>query len=91
MKKINKKDFFRAKDPIEMTPGEMLYTLRQLQNLSQAELGKIAGMSQANISNMESGRQEIGRLRALALAKALRVHPGIILFPNYQIDETDIA
>ena len=36
---------------------------------------------------MESGRQQIGRERALVLAKALKVHPAIIMFPNYQVGQ----
>lgn len=85
MKKIKKKDFIPAADHIKMTPGEMLATLRQLQGLTQEDLAKKSGMTQANISSMESGRQQIGRERALALAEALRVHPAVILFPNYKI------
>lgn len=74
-----------AADPIDMTPGEMLATLRQLQELTQGALAKAANMTQANISNMESGRQRIDRDRALALAQSLNVHPAVILFPNYQV------
>lgn len=87
MKKINKKKFVLGEDPISMTPGEMLATLRQLQELTQQDLAKLIGMTQANISSMESGRQQIGRDRALALAKALKVHPAVIMFPNYRVEE----
>lgn len=85
MKKIKKSDFVAAKDVVAMTPGQMLATLRQLQELTQAELAKRAKMTQANISSMESGRQQIGRDRALTLAKALKVHPAVIMFPHYQV------
>ena len=85
MKKLNKKDFTLNNDPISVSPGEMLSTLRTLQELTQTELGELTGMSQANISNMESGRQQIGRERALVLAKALKVHPAVIMFPNYRV------
>ena len=85
MKKINKKDFMPAVDHVKMTPGEMLATLRKLQGLTQEDLAKKSGMTQANISSMESGRQQIGRERALVLAGALKVHPAVILFPNYEI------
>lgn len=85
MKRINKKEFVKAKDIISMSPGEMLATLRRLQGMTQAELAKLSKMTQANISSMESGRQQIGRDRALALAKALKVHPAVIMFPNYQV------
>jgi transcriptional regulator with XRE-family HTH domain len=87
MKKINKKDFVASKDPILMTSGKMLATLRRLQGFTQAELAKRVRMTQANISNMELGRQQIGRDRALILAKALKVHPAVIMFPNYQAKE----
>lgn len=86
MKKINKNDFVRGQDPIAISPGEMLATLRQLQGLTQSELAKKSRMTQANISSMESGRQQIGRDRAIVLAKALKVHPSVIMFPNYQIE-----
>lgn len=87
MKKINKKDFVSGSDPVEMTPGEMLATLRQLQELTQNDLAKKTGMTQANISSMESGRQQIGRDRAITLAKALKVHPAVIMFPNYKVNK----
>jgi len=84
MKKINKKDFAPARNTIELTPGEALAALRKLQEISQNELAKRTGIAQANISSMESGRQQIGRDRALLLARALKVHPAVILFPNYE-------
>lgn len=87
MKKINKKDFVIAEDPTSMTPGEMLTTLRNLQELTQSDLAEMTGMTQANISSMESGRQQIGRDRALVLAKALKVHPAVIMFPNYRVQD----
>ena len=87
MKKLNKKDFVVGFDPVSVRPGEMLATLRGLQEMTQNELARRTGMTQANISNMESGRQQIGRDRALVLAKALRVHPAVIMFPNYRIEE----
>ncbi|MDO8643787.1 MAG: helix-turn-helix transcriptional regulator [bacterium] len=87
MKTINKKDFVAGGDPLSMTPGEMLSTLRNLQGLTQEELARKTKMTQANISNMESGRQQIGRDRALVLAKALKVHPAVIMFPNYTVEE----
>lgn len=85
MKKIQKKDFAVRPDPIQMTPGAMLATIRKLQGFTQVELAKQTGISQANISSLESGRQQIGRDRALVFAKALRVHPAVILFPKYQV------
>lgn len=87
MKKINKKNFISAADSVTLSPGEMLATLRNLQELTQSELAQKTGMTQANISSMESGRQQIGRDRAIVLAKALKVHPAVIMFPNYKVIE----
>ncbi len=86
MRKINKKDFVPAKVSLRISPGEALASLRKLQGLSQNNLARRTGISQANISALESGRQQIGRDRALLLAKALKVHPAVILFPNYEVN-----
>jgi transcriptional regulator with XRE-family HTH domain len=81
------KDFVKAKINVEMTPGEMLKTIRELQELSQSELAKLAGMTQSNISALETGARQIGRERAIVLAKALKVHPAVILFPDYSLND----
>lgn len=70
-----------------MTPAEMLKTIRKLQGLSQLDLAKLTGMTQSNISALETGAKNMGRDRALVLAKALRVHPAVILFPDFDIEE----
>ena len=83
---MSKSDFVKASINIKMTPGEMLRTLRELQELSQRELAELTGMAQSNISALESGAREIGRERALTLAKALKVHPAVILFPDFELE-----
>lgn len=85
--KIDKNEFVRAKIQRSVTPGEMLRTLRELQGLSQVGLAKLTGISQSNLSAMETDARQIGRDRALVLAKALKVHPAVILFPDFDINE----
>jgi transcriptional regulator with XRE-family HTH domain len=82
---INKKDFVKAKVHCSLTPGEALKMLRELQNLSQSDLAKLTGISQSNISALENNTRQLGRERALVLAKALRVHPAVLLFPDFDI------
>lgn len=84
---MNKKNFVKAKINVQMTPAEMLKTIRELQDLSQLDLAKLTGMTQSNISALETGAKNIGRERALVLAKALKVHPAVILFPDFDIAE----
>jgi len=85
--KINKKDFVRARVNISISPGEMLKTLRELQEMTQEQLAKLSGIPQSNISALESGARQIGRERALVLARVLKVHPAVILFPDFDVDE----
>ena len=85
--KIDKNDFVRAKVQRSVTSGEMLRTLRGLQGLSQVSLAKLTGISQSNLSAMETDARQICRERALVLAKALKVHPAVILFPDFDISD----
>ena len=89
MNKINRKNFVKAKVNVEITPGEMLKTLRELQELTQIELAELTDLNQSNISAMENGTSQIGRERALKLALALKTHPAVILFPDF--DASNIA
>ena len=84
--KTNMDSFVKAKVNVSITPGEMLKTLRELQGLSQKELSEITGISQSNISALETNIRNIGRDRALVLANALKVHPAVILFPDYSME-----
>ena len=84
---MDKKNFVKAKINVQMTPAEMLKTIRELQGLSQLDLAKLTGMTQSNISALETGAKNIGRERALVLAKALKVHPAVILFPDFDIEQ----
>jgi len=83
--KVNKNEFVRAKVNRQITPGEMLQTLRELQEFTQKDLADQTGISQSNISAMENNVSQIGRDRALTLAKVLKVHPAVILFPDFDI------
>lgn len=82
---INKTDFVKAKVHYSLTPGEALKMLRELQDLSQNELTKLTGINQSNISAIESGSRQMGRERALIFAKALHVHPAVLLFPDFDM------
>lgn len=76
--------FVPAKTRVQMTPGESLRVIRELQELSQNELAKLCGIPQSTISGMESERINIGVERAKALGRALRVHPAAIVFPGWE-------
>jgi transcriptional regulator with XRE-family HTH domain len=84
---IKKGSFVPAKALVLVSPGQSLRIIRELQELSQNELAKLSGIPQSTISGMESGRINIGVERAKVLAKALRIHPAVIVFPGWGIEE----
>jgi transcriptional regulator with XRE-family HTH domain len=79
-------EFVPAKTRAHMTPGQSLKIIRELQELSQNALAELSGLPQSTISGMESGRINIGVERAKTLAKALRVHPAVIVFPGWETE-----
>lgn len=79
-------DFTPAKTRVHMTPGQSLKVIRELQELSQNALAELSGLPQSTISGMESGRINIGVERSKVLAKALRVHPAVIIFPGWETE-----
>ena len=83
--KINKKDFIKASVHACITPGEALKLLREQQGLTQADLAKVTGISQSNISALENNTKQMGRERAIVFARALKVHPAVLLFPDFDV------
>ena len=83
--RTNKSGFVKAKVHHSVTPGEALKMLRELQGLSQNELAEITNINQSNISAIENGSRQMGRERSLIFAKALHVHPAVLLFPDFDM------
>lgn len=78
-------DFRPARKRIEVSVGESVRVLRELQEMSQNQLAEATGISQATISGIENDRVRLGVERAKVLAKALRCHPGVLLFPGWEL------
>jgi transcriptional regulator with XRE-family HTH domain len=85
------KDFKRAKKSIEVSPGESVRILRELQELSQNELAAICGIPQSTISAIENDRVQLGVERAKVLARALKCHPAVLLFPGWNVEIESVA
>lgn len=85
--KFSTDGFVKAKVHHAVSPGEALRIIRELQGLTQADLEALTGIAQANISALEHGTRQLGRERALILAKALKVHPSVLLFPDYDMKQ----
>ena len=84
------KEFREAKSRIQNSTGESVRIMRELQELSQNELAAVTGIPQSTISAIERNRINLGVERAKVLARALRCHPAVLVFPNWGI-EAEIA
>lgn len=82
------KEFHPAKRRAEVTVGESVRIMRELQEMSQSELASASGIPQSTISAIENGRINLGVERAKLLARALRCHPAVLVFPGWGIDES---
>jgi len=79
------KEFRPAKKRVEVSVGESVRILRELQELSQTQLAELAGIPQATISAIENGRVNLGVERAKVLARALNCHPAVLVFPGWEV------
>jgi len=77
--------FIPAKKRVDVSPGESVRIIRELQGLTQTQLSELCGIPQTTISGIETSRVNLGVERAKTLATALRCHPAVLVFPGWQI------
>lgn len=65
-------DYRPAKKQIEVSVGESVRIIRELQELSQNELARRTGIPQSTISAIENGRIRLGVERANEIARGKR-------------------
>jgi len=77
------KGYRPARKRVAVSVGESVRIIRELQGLSQNDLAQRTGISQATISAIENDRLRLGVERAKTLARALKCHPGVLVFPGW--------
>jgi len=87
VKQALKQEFVVAKKYGKLTPGKALRIYRELQGLTQAELAKKSGLKQATVSSLEHDRIVMGIDRAKVLARALKVHPSVLAFADWDMEQ----
>lgn len=85
------KDFHKAKKRIDVTVGESVKIIRELQHLSQNDLAKLSRIPQSTISAIENDRVQLGVERAKVLARALQCHPAVLVFPGWDVERESAA
>lgn len=88
---MSRKDFRRARKSVEVSPGESVRIIRELQGFSQNQLSEVTGIPQSTISAIENGRVNLGVERAKVLATALKCHPAVLVFPGWEVGEESAA
>lgn len=84
-------EYRKAKRTIAVSAGESVRIIRELQELSQNELAALSGIPQSTISAIERDRIKLGVERAKQLARALKCHPSVLVFPGWDVEHESAA
>jgi transcriptional regulator with XRE-family HTH domain len=84
-------EFKPARKRIEVSVGESVRIIRELQGMSQNDLSNLSGIPQSTISAIENDRINLGVERAKTLARVLNCHPAVLVFPGWDIERADAA
>ena len=85
------KEYSKATKRIDVSVGESVKIIRQMQELSQNELSRMTGIPQSTILAIENDRVQLGVERAKVLARALSCHPAVLVFPGWDIQQESAA
>lgn len=85
------KDYRRAKKLVDVSVGDSVRILRELQEMSQNALSELTGIPQSTISAIENDRVNLGVERAKILARALKCHPAVLIFPGWDVRQESAA
>ena len=88
---MTKKDFRRSRTRVKVSVGESVRIVRELQGLSQNELSELTGIPQSTISAVENDRVNLGVERAKVIARALKCHPAVLVFPGWDVGKETAA
>ena len=81
----------KAKRHTNVSVGESVRIIRELQEMSQNELAALTGIPQSTISAIENDRVQLGVERAKVLARVLYCHPAVLVFPGWDIEHESAA
>ena len=83
----NMKDYQEAQKRADVSIGESVRIIRELQELSQNDLSSLTGIPQSTLSAIEHDKVNLGVERAKVLARALKCHPAVLVFPGWDINQ----
>ena len=80
------KDYKEAQKRADVSIGESVKIILELQELSQNELSSLTGIPQSTLSAIEHDKINLGVERAKVLARALKCHPAVLVFPGWDVE-----
>ncbi len=80
-----------AKKRVRVSVGESVRFIRERQELSQNQLAQLTDIPQSTISATENDRIRLGVERARVLARSLKCHPGVLVFPGWELPDQTAA
>ena len=86
-----RREYKKARRHIEVSVGESVRIMRELQELSQNKLSERTGIPQSTLSAIENDRVNLGVERAKVLARALKCHPAVLVFPGWDVGDESAA
>ena len=84
-------EFRKARKTVDVSVGESVRIIRELQELSQNDLSELTRIPQSTISAIENDRVNLGVERAKVLARALKCHPAVLVFPGWDVGDESAA
>ena len=84
-------DYRPAKKQIDVSVGESVRIIRELQGMSQNDVARLSGVPQSTISAIENDRINLGVERAKTLARVLKCHPAVLVFPGWEVEQEHAA
>ena len=76
-------NYKKAVKRADVSVGEAVRIMRKLQGMSQNDLAKLSRIPRSTISSIENNRINLSIERARTLARALRCHPAVLVFPDW--------
>ncbi len=81
-------EYRKAQTTLDVSVGDSVRIIRELQELSQNDLAELTNIPQSTISAIENNRVNLGIERAKVLARALKCHPAVLVFPGWEVENS---
>lgn len=90
-RKINLKDYSPVRKRIDLSTGDSVRIMRELNELTQTQLAETTGIPLGTLASIENDQLALDVEHAAILAAALHVDPSILLSTGGRSDNKSVA